>query len=240
MVEQRESWRGVTKALSEGEICWGFVRGHDSLEWMIELTLVRADGSVRSVRVPDRWHGNFGGSVLVVTPEESHAVLYVYSGQSEAECMVFRLVPELEFRVALPVDYEPVCSPDARYVAGLADGRGFAIDDPDREWWDPPEGAKPVFELGRLEIFELTTGAHQSHLLRLVFRREQLTELTGVDGDLEQWAYDNLFQPELELGRDGRGAVVTGLDRFMFTVPEPGATSMIFPVWVYGTTRPAG
>lgn len=221
-----DMWIEDTTELSDGEVSWGFVRDGDSPRWKIQLKLKRADGSAHTIRIPDSWHGNFGGSELVVTPDESHAVVFVFSGQDEAECMIFRLVPELEFMGAMPVSLEPVCSPDARFVAGLEAGRGFAIDDKNREFFDPPAVEEPVFELARLHVYDLTTGGRQSHPVWLTFRSEELEELKDETGLLEEWA-ENLYYPELGLGHHGQGTVFAPIGRFTFTVPDPAAATVV-------------
>lgn len=218
----------TTTTTAEGEVGWRFVQDDDAPP-AIELAVVRTDGTVRSARVPDRWRYNFGGSDLAVAPDGSHAALHLYSGQGDGETLVFRLVPEVALRASLPIAFSSVVSPDALFVAGLAPGRGFAIEDPDAEWWELPQDAPPVFELARLEVLDLSTGVQGTQLVHVTF--PELETVAGTDEALEEWTYENLEYPELELGTGGQGVVATRVGRFGFTLPCAAPSGVLAATW---------
>lgn len=65
----------------------------------------------------------YGGHELIVSPEEDHLALYLFSGQSEQGWELFSLVPELRHAGSLPyVEGEgdpPQFSPDGQWLAML-------------------------------------------------------------------------------------------------------------------------
>lgn len=64
-----------------------------------------------------------GGGELVVAPDQRHAALWIYSGQSEVGYELFALVPALRHLGGLPYVHgegvAPVWSPDSRFLAML-------------------------------------------------------------------------------------------------------------------------
>jgi hypothetical protein len=85
----------------------------------LSLTLISDDAS--SEIVLPYPHAGYGGHKLVISPDESHLALYLFSGQSEQGWELFSLVPTLRHLGCLPyVDGEgdpPRFSSNGRWLA---------------------------------------------------------------------------------------------------------------------------
>ena len=79
---------------------------------------VALEGQQVTMRVPN---AGYGGSELVVSPDQRWAALFVYSGQSDQGYELFALEPALKRVGGLPYVYGegtvPVFSPDSRWLA---------------------------------------------------------------------------------------------------------------------------
>lgn len=77
-------------------------------------------GTTRRIILPYP-HAGLGGQVLVVSPDERYAVLFVYSGQSEQGYELFELAPLLQHVCSVPYRRgqgdAPRFSPDGRWLA---------------------------------------------------------------------------------------------------------------------------
>lgn len=84
------------------------------------VELARTGGELERVELPYPRNG-FGGSELVVSPDQHWAALFVYSGQSEQGWELFELAPKLRHVGGLPYvrgqGMAPAFSPDSRYIA---------------------------------------------------------------------------------------------------------------------------
>lgn len=86
----------------------------------IGVDLVHHDGRTERTELPSPQAG-FGGSEIVVSPDQHWAALFVYSGQSEQGWELFELAPTLRHVGGLPYvrgeGMAPAFSPDSRYLA---------------------------------------------------------------------------------------------------------------------------
>jgi hypothetical protein len=83
------------------------------------IELVPSSGPLLALDVA--WaRGNFGGSELVVSPDQRLAALFIYSGQSEVGYELFGLEPTLQRLGGLPYVHgdggAPLFSPDGRWL----------------------------------------------------------------------------------------------------------------------------
>lgn len=210
---------------------WRFVQD-DGPQVQVEVSVRREDGTVESVRFPDPWRHMLVDGALTFAADRSHLMLDLTTGQSTSVTLVCRLVPRLEIRAALPIAWLPRCSPDVRFVAGVAEGEGFALNDPDLEWWEPPTPTgTALFEVARVEVLDLETDARATHPVHVEFPVEALTDTAGGPGALEQWMFEHLDAPDFELGANGQAAVVTGAGRFTFTLPARSPTAVLTGRW---------
>lgn len=103
-------------------------------------------------------HAGYGGHELVVSPDESHVALYLYSGQSEQGWELFSLSPELRHVGGLPyVNGEgdaPQFSPDGQWLAMCVavERRVHGTDDDFEEVCDPDADDSVMVEWARLYV----------------------------------------------------------------------------------------
>ncbi len=135
----------------------------------VNLTVeLERNGAVSRVVLPMPRKG-YGGHELVVAPDEQHAALYLFSGQSEQGWELFALTPTLQHRVGLPMTFgegsAPVFSSDGHWLvmwvatgAFLADGDG-ANDLHFDDVHDAESDARCVLEWSRLYVQRLADEA---------------------------------------------------------------------------------
>ena len=211
---------------------WRIVRD-EGPQNQVEVSVHRRDGTVESVRFPDPYGRCLFDGELTFAADRSHLMLDLSTGQSASVTLVCRLVPRLEILAALPIAYLPKCDPDVRFVAGVAEGRGFAVDDPDLEWWEPPTTSGPaVFEVARVEVLDLATGTRATHPVLVEFPVEGLIDTARGPGALEQWMFEHLDSLDFALGAGGEAAVVTWAGRFTFTLPAPSPSAVLTGRWL--------
>lgn len=102
-----------------------------------------------------RFHGNFGGSAIVVSPRATYAAIFMHSGQSEQGYELLRLDPFARL-AGYPFDLAtgdpPVFSPDEACLVMLNHPGGCA-------WRDATDGEAADIWFSQLVVQDLRSGA---------------------------------------------------------------------------------
>ncbi len=132
----------------------------------LELVVLDATGAVIESEIVPAPRGGYGGSKLIVSPDERHAAVFLFTGASSQGWELYSIEPTLQRRAGLPCiggeGEPPVFSPDGALLVMATTGPVAWIDDEGERYDDvEPEhrDAPWQVEWAQLHVQDLATGA---------------------------------------------------------------------------------